>query len=114
MHAADPSEPGPGRRRASRPPKPPVLKGRIEAALFAAALAAALADLRAQLPPGYLQSEAQARVGVALPPVAGAMASIIRRASRRAWLLRMHALLLCRGVGCSRCPRATVLRRVCP
>lgn len=81
--AADPIEHTTARRRAS--PKPPSLPPRAEAALFTKALAAALEDLKRQLPPGYLQSKAQARVGVALPPIAGAMASIIRCAATGGW-----------------------------
>jgi hypothetical protein len=72
--AAEPAAGAAPRRRVAAPPR---LAPKTEASLVARALAAALADLRGQLPDGYLQSRAQSRLADCLPPVAAAVAAIV-------------------------------------
>jgi hypothetical protein len=62
------------------PPRAPELSGRAEAALFSKALAAALEELKGQLPPGYLLSKAQVRVASCLPAIAESLSCIVRHA----------------------------------
>ncbi|GBF95018.1 hypothetical protein Rsub_07519 [Raphidocelis subcapitata] len=85
------------RRRAA--PRAPELAPKTEAGLFGKALAAALSDLRGQLPRGYLQSRAQARVAACLPPVARCIATIARNATNPGLLPYACTLLACQPAG---------------